>query len=540
MLNTLLQNLTNPLKYAFVAPKPILDKSSSGGAFTVMAEKVLQEGGYVVGVAFKEDFSAQHIVINSIDDLDKIRLSKYSQSEQNDCYRKTLSLLKDQKVVLYCGCPCQIAGLNNYIQIENRKSKFNLFDYLYTIDLLCHGVPSNKLLKEHLDRIYGLNNIKKISMRDTKAWKAGLYVELKDNSIINRQNLNSIFIESFLKDLILRDSCYGCKFSSLPRQGDVTIGDCWTVKKLGLAEPYNIKSSVVLANNEKGRILWEKSSQDCKFVKNLTSMPLNLFNGNISRPSAKSKSPLVDRFWQIFSKSNKFEEAAYKTLHNYDVGLILYASNNYGSCITNYALYKVIELLGHNPVILDSLVEMRGISKTFLLKKANTSNAFLAKDDYIGANFLCDSFVVGSDYSLNYGAGFTLKNYPYFLLSFADDNKNKIAYAPSLGTPNLNYNKYTKSIFKYMLSRFDFLSFREVKSVEFCKNNFNLDATTVIDPVFLLDDVEYYKITAEASDDMPTGDFVLSYILDVTPEKKTIITECSKIYWNENICYFRS
>lgn len=140
-------NTENPAVYGFASEEKVLLQSSSGGAFTIMAEYVLENGGAVVGAAFDEYFAVKHVVITDLKDLDELRLSKYLQSDQQLCYSQTLELLETEKTVLYSGCPCQIAGLYNFLG--------KTYENLVTVDLLCHGVPSPLIFKEYLENRWG-------------------------------------------------------------------------------------------------------------------------------------------------------------------------------------------------------------------------------------------------------------------------------------------------------------------------------------------------------------------------------------------------
>ena len=231
---------STPNKYAFVSDEKTLNKSSSGGAFSVLATHVINHGGYVCGAAFSEkEFVVKHRIINDLKDLDSLRLSKYVQSDQNDCYTRVKKLLNQKETVLYVGTPCQIAGLRSFLRDKDHPN-------LYTVDLLCHGVPPYKLLKDYLDKNFGLENISKINFRKPSGWVHCLDVHLKDGTIIEQKKIQSIYMRLFLKDLVLKDTCYGCKFASLPRCGDITIGDMWSASKLKLGMPYEKKSSIVL------------------------------------------------------------------------------------------------------------------------------------------------------------------------------------------------------------------------------------------------------------------------------------------------------
>lgn len=516
-------NTDTPKRYVFSGSSEVLSKSSSGGAFTYIANKILNDGGYVVGAAYNDDFSVSHIIVNGSKDLNKLRLSKYVQSDQNDCYVQVKKLLTQDKTVLYTGTPCQIAGLKSFLRNKD-------FSNLYTVDLLCHGVPPYKLLREYLETHYGIDNIAEIFMRRTKDWAVCLDVKLKDGRTDESKGARSIYMNAFLKDIVLRESCYGCKFASLPRYGDITIGDCWNAKKLKFQEPFNKKSSIVIVNNHKGEKLWNSSLNNVSQVsmQDISNIDKKNLNANVYKPNAK-RTNNVDTFWENYKTMN-FTESYLKTiLGENPVGLILYGSNNYGSCATNLALYLAIENMGFAPVILDSLVPTRGISKEYLSKNCRTSQNLFKKNEVNLVNKIFSSFVVGSDYSFNISAAYTRNHLEYLLMAFADNTNRKIAYAPSLGLPDFEHDDNTKFLYKHMLERFDFLSFREDSAVEHCKKYLNIDSQTVLDPVFLINKNTYLNV-AKKSKLKNISNYILVYILDPTPQKIELVKKYEQLF----------
>ena len=532
-------NWRSPKKYAFAASKALRSKSSSGGAFSLLAEYVLNRDGFVAGAAYMDDnISVHHILIDDKDQLDVLRLSKYVQSAQEDNYKKVQKLLKEGKTVLYTGTPCQIAGLKSFLNGTPQKN-------LYTVDVLCHGVPPAKLLREHLQNMYGIEIIQKVAMRRSDGWVTCLDVYLKDGSCSCHREKGSIFIAAFLNDLILRDCCYTCKFASLPRQGDITIGDLWNARDLKLGLPYEEKSSIILINNEKGEYLWQHvlataTDYDCQ---ELTKQFLSSLNQNIYAPNAVY-SEKADIFWKKYLQQKiSFEEAVFQTLYpqsklSYreilpnkqsalNVGLILYASDNYGSCATNIALYKAIESLGYTPIVLNSIISPWGVSQKYIDGHLRISSPFMAREDYQAANSICDTFVLGSDYSLNITAPHTVNNIEKFLMAFVDDDKRKIAYAPSLGMPDVKNDLSTRYVYTILLKRFNFVSFREDSAVKLSKKYFDIDAHFVLDPVFLINEKVFYDIAIESSLKFKEK-FLLAYILDPTPEKKELIKKAAQ------------
>ncbi len=513
-------NWDRPRIYAVAAEEKLLSISSSGGVFTLLAEQFLNNGGVVVGAAYTSAFDVNHILIESVEQLGSLRLSKYVQSDQKDCYVKTKRMLDEGRAVLYSGCPCQIAGLKSFLGKEKK------YDNLYTVDLICHGVPSPLIFKDYLESTWGIENIASMRMRKYDGWGTCFYIKLKNGNSEWHSSAYNVFMKGFLKDLFSRRSCYNCAFSYLPRYGDITIGDMWNAKKLKLGLPYEEKSSLVLINNEHGLNLWNEVLTDSKHeicCDDLSeSVDVKKLNKNVYEPIVTDKDLVKRETFYNNYKTMPFEEAALKTLHPYNVGLVLYMSDNYGSCATNFALYKTIENLGFSPLILDNLVAPEGLSARFAKAYLKVSSGFLETDDYKAANYICDAFIVGSDQSLRWDFPIVLKNLEYLLMDFAKNDKKKIGYAVSLGPERYSMDKTMQDLYTYSLSRFTRLSVREDYAVDMCNKNFSVHADWVPDPVFLIGQEDYLEIANKSKLEF-NEEYVLVYILHSTNEKKQLI-----------------
>ena len=138
-------------------------KSSSGGLFSVLATKIIQENGVVFGARFNEDWDVYHDYTETEAGLAEFRGSKYVQSDMGDCFAQVKNFLKTGRKVLFTGTPCQVAGLNHFIQKK--------FENLYTVDFVCHCVPSPKVWKSYLKEVRGNATITHISFRDkSEGW----------------------------------------------------------------------------------------------------------------------------------------------------------------------------------------------------------------------------------------------------------------------------------------------------------------------------------------------------------------------------------
>ena len=516
------KNSENPSIVCFSADPETLHDSSSGGAFTIIAENLLKKEGHIAGAAYDEDFQVRHKIVSTHDELDDLRRSKYVQSDQGDCYKQAKQLLDAGEWILYSGCPCQIAGLKNFLGKEYEK--------LITIDLICHGVPSPRCYNDHIDFLCGKENVKSIEMRKRDGWAPNFKVTKKSGEVIDRGQKDT-FIFAFLRDLIQRPTCYGCSFSVLPRQGDITLGDFWYAKKKHVGSPYEDKSSIVLLNSDKGKNFWDEAVKNTDKKLHFREYPkedIKTFNKNIYKPTVADKNDKRSAFYEMY-KSEGFEKSVYKTLFNFDIGMLSYSSDNYGSTATNVSLYKYLEKTGHNPVILDTEKKLHGISMNYAKKYLNLSSKCIARDDFKSINKLCDTMILGSDQSVNWRLNSTGKFPDRFLLGFADDEKLKISYAPSFGTNETNIDEHIKKIYRELIKRFDAFSVREDYGVDICRNLFDTDAEQVIDPVFLSEEEDWIEI-ASTSERKIEGNYILAYILNPTPEKKQLIEKAAKQY----------
>lgn len=231
--------------------------SSSGGVFSVLAYKILRDGGVVYGAAFDEGFSVRHIAVRDVEDLPRLRGSKYVQSDTVDSFHNVKSDLAAGKTVLFSGTPCQTAELLNYLGGRH--------DGLLTVDLVCHGVPSPVVWSAYVNEVCSgmdYKAIDKISFRDkTLSWQnySVLFV-FNDRTEYRRVGRCDPYIQGFLRNLYLRPSCHVCRFKGNNRTSDITLADFWGIEDV-LPEMYDGKgTSLVLVNTEKGAKLWNELS----------------------------------------------------------------------------------------------------------------------------------------------------------------------------------------------------------------------------------------------------------------------------------------
>lgn len=242
-------------------------ESSSGGVFTLLAERVLDDNGVVFGAAFSDDFkSVQHICVKDKNKLWRLRGSKYLQSSIGDAYIQAENYLKQEKNVLFSGTPCQVAGLYAYLGTD--------YENLITQDIICHGVPSPLVWRnyvEYREHIAG-SATKGIFFRHKKnGWKTySLQFDFENDSEYIQPLAKDLYMRGFLANLYLRPSCYQCGFKSENRISDITLADFWGVENI-CPEMFDDRgTSLVLINTNKGKVLFntiKSQTQNCDVEK---------------------------------------------------------------------------------------------------------------------------------------------------------------------------------------------------------------------------------------------------------------------------------
>lgn len=253
------QELRTPIE-AYAAThlnKNTLMLSSSGGAFSALAEHVLSQSGVVCGCVYDENLLPVHICAEKKEDVLLMRKSKYVQSDVGLVYRKVLNNLKSGRLVLFTGTPCQVAALYSVVGLG--------FPNLITADLICHGVPSRELFKKFLQYLEGKYNTKIISFdfRSKKYKWQRFTAEFKDDKgrTKNIGKVNEFYFSAFTGGNILRPNCFNCRFACSERVGDFTLGDFWGHEAVNLNCDKKNGVSVLTINTKKAQALLEMLSE---------------------------------------------------------------------------------------------------------------------------------------------------------------------------------------------------------------------------------------------------------------------------------------
>lgn len=318
---TLKQDLDfKPMSYSLSATPEICLRSSSGGAFSLLANQILNEKGIVFGAKSNGLEDVWHDETDNIEGLDSLRRSKYFQSNIGFSFRKIKQYLFSNRKVLFVGTPCQVVGLKNYLGKE--------FDSLVTCDLICHGVPSKNVFRRFVKEIEERKKAKLIKYyRDTDQWAPVIFTceyesasedtrcpnahlsSSDQQSVVNKQVEKKKWkeVEPYDKDwfnqlfhsnLIQRKSCRHCRFCHIPRVGEITLGDDWRYYNRHKDEPEKLKfgRSYVIVNNKKGDELFKLAT--CGTID--LEIAGYLEGGHINIPPVEN--PLSERFFRDIKK----------------------------------------------------------------------------------------------------------------------------------------------------------------------------------------------------------------------------------------------
>ena len=278
--------------------------SSSGGFFSTLAEKIIDDGGVVIGAAFAEDFrSVHHIVVEKKEDLRLCRGSKYIQSDAGGIFSVVKKKLLEEMLVLFSGTPCQVAGLRAFLKKD--------YNNLICVDFVCHGVPSSGVWRKYCDeKEMALNaKIVHINFRHKKyGWNAfGMSIG-SDEKISYLSKDEDPFLRIFLKDYILRSSCYECMHKGISRKSDITMAYLWGIAKIAPEYADGKGTSLLLVHSERGMEYLKRISQYLVMFDVDVKMAVSM-NRACIKSAEKPKN--YEEFWKDY-EAKSIEELAGK------------------------------------------------------------------------------------------------------------------------------------------------------------------------------------------------------------------------------------
>lgn len=243
---------------------------ASGGMATELSRYVINRGGIVYGCTGKNIRNVHHIRINKIEDIELLKGSKYVQSFIGEVYKNVRKDIQTGCFVLFIGTPCQVAGLKGFLRHKDYQN-------LLTVDIVCHGVPSQKMLNDNISLYCAENEDISVSFRKKvytpskcgASWRIiyGWFYQTKNMSAQHAiKYYKDPYMFGFLTPLTFRNSCYICPYANISRCSDFTLGDF-----LGLGKDacfINGKGvSVVLVNTDKAASVWSEVSEKCVWVR---------------------------------------------------------------------------------------------------------------------------------------------------------------------------------------------------------------------------------------------------------------------------------
>lgn len=266
--------------------------SSSGGLFFLLAEYIIKNGGVVFGARFDDNWNVIHDYTDCVDHLPAFRGSKYVQSRIGNAYQDVKRFLDYGRLVLFTGTPCQVMALKNFL----RKN----YDNLYTVDIVCHGVPSPRVWRDYLDY---LNPEKKViisvNMRDkSRSWSRYSYkIESDKGMLYDDYAANSEYLRMYISGFSVRPSCFNCPAKGGRSHSDITLADAWGIKQVYPDCNDEKGTSAVCINFEAGKALYDS------ITKNSQPFPLDVFyTENPSFDTSAKEPELRGTFWKQYEK----------------------------------------------------------------------------------------------------------------------------------------------------------------------------------------------------------------------------------------------
>lgn len=277
-------------------------KSSSGAIFSLLSEKVIDNGGCVCGAVFDEEYNVHHTVAYNMESLDNMRGSKYVQSDIYDILPVVEKELQTGKPVLFSGTPCQVAGLGSFLGKE--------YDNLISVEVVCHGAPSPRVWGDYVKSKKSAGAISNINFRDKKdSWKFySISFDYENGRTDSEFFLNDAYMKGFISDLYLRKSCYNCMFKENNPFADIELGDCWGIENICKEIDDDIGTSVIVIKSQKGKRLFDKLCDNIDY----TSLKYSdVVRYNPSMDASSDKIELREVFFEKYNTGN-FESLVWK------------------------------------------------------------------------------------------------------------------------------------------------------------------------------------------------------------------------------------
>ncbi len=519
-------NYIMPRCYAAWATDDIRLVSSSGGAFSVIANYFIQNGGIVFGAAWNDDFSLSHISAETQSELPKLRRSKYLQSNTENTFQKVKENLIRNRMVAYFGTPCQIAGLKHFLYGTETK-------LLLMIDVFCIGVPSARYFKKYLDENYSEELVDiKFRYKRKLGWNArGFCLTTKSGKDIEPHPYVDAYQTSLHSTLFRNDCCEDCDYAGFPREGDISIGDFWGIDKYRKDWNDRKGTSCILVNNEKAQNYLQTI---IPMFSRIEEVPLSycVDNGNRVGTGLILRNERRHTFSQLIKKYSYVDSTRKALYGEFDIALVVMSNENFGNLLTNYSLYEVLKESGFSVcLVTDQFKDKASISTKIAahyLKLPYSINDLFQpngeKLNLLKLNDTCKTFILGSDQVL---LDRYIESTEYFsCMDWVRGDRKKIAYGPSLDLSHFDMARNTKKI-EYLLNRFDYFSVRESEGQIVLRERLGVHADVVLDPLFLCDKSCLCHMASYGQMRFTEQDYVGAYLLNREKDAQDAIQDLS-------------
>ena len=281
----------------------LLLKSSSGGAFTALCS-AMEQSAIICGSTFDEKLQVHHICVeNNESSINRLRKSKYLQSDLRNVCQEIKTYLLEGKKVLFTGTACQVAALYSYLGDKP--------DNLYTIDLICHGVPNQRIFDSYISSLQSKTSLKinKYSFREKRRFLKDWEIGIKYGNDVKMKYCawgEDCYMSGFLRGLFYRPVCYNCRYSNsnIQRPADITIADFWGSEKLDAKLNAKKGSSLLISNSLKGLDLIRQIRADIHIVESPEDLAVSN-NPNLFKPTRYNSKR--EEFFRLFNKGMDFE-----------------------------------------------------------------------------------------------------------------------------------------------------------------------------------------------------------------------------------------
>ena len=278
--------------------------STSGGIFSLLARKIIDENGVVFGATFNKKYEVVHGSAETITDLARLRGTKYSQSRMGNAFEQIQTALRQNRKVLFSGTPCQIAVAKNYLGRD--------IGNVLLVEIVCHSVPSPGVFKYYvnaLQRCYG-QTIKSIDFRKKEpSWKNSQVVIEFENKTISESVYQNCFTCGFFNGLYSRPACHHCPSKGEFSASDLTLGDYWGIETAHPNMDSGMGTSLVLLHTSQGEEAFQSIASDMAVQESTLSLVVqrNPFLLHSSVPHEK-RNLFFEQFAELNQKTPSLKE----------------------------------------------------------------------------------------------------------------------------------------------------------------------------------------------------------------------------------------